>query len=162
MTGIVNKVTGSAKKTKMQSTRSNLGLASSLVVMALCAVGCTSSVESPPKVDIGNVSLVIDFPDDSQQADLDLQIGCAADSTVFEVLQRAEKVGGLKVEHSSNVIQESASIFLNGFNGVANAEGKFWTYYVNDELAKEGCGTYVVKPDDKIRWVYGQPPAELE
>jgi len=162
MTETVDKVTGLAKKTKMLSIRLNLDFASLMMVIALCAVGCTSSVESPPRADIGSVSLVVDFSDDSQQDDLDFQVGCSADATVFEVLQRAEKEGGLKIEHASSVVQGSASIFVNGFNGVVNAEGKFWTYYVNDELAKEGCGTCMIKPDDKIRWVYGQPPTELE
>ena len=150
-------------KTQMQSTFLNFNWASLLIVMALSTlVGCTSAVDAPPKADVGTVSLVIDFPEGSQQTDLDLSVGCSADSTVFEVLQRAEKAGDLKVDHSSNVLQESASIYLKGINGVAEANGKSWTFYVNDELAKESCGTCSVKPDDKIRWVYGQPPAELE
>ena len=137
----------------MQSKRLNLNLASLLIVITLCAVvGCSSTVETPPKADIGNVSLVVDFPDDSQQVDVDLQVGCSADSTVFDVLQRAEKAGDLKVDHSSNLVQESTSVFVKGLNGLAGADGKYWTFYVNDELAKESCGTCVVKPDDKIRW----------
>ena len=117
--------------------------------------GCTSTVEALPKADIGTVTLDIDFPTEGQQADLNLQVACAADSTVFEILQRAEKEGDLKVELVSNVVQELSSIFVKGFNGVTGAGGEYWTYYVNDELAKESCGTCVVKPDDKIRWVYG-------
>ena len=125
-------------------------------------LGALPPLRAPPKADIGTVALEVDFPSDMQQADLNLQVGCAADSTVFDVLQRAKKTDGLKVDHSVNVLQESTSIFIKGINGVAGADGKSWTYYVNDDLAKESCGTCVVKPDDKIRWVYGQPPAELE
>ena len=91
-----------------------------------------------------------------------MQVGCAADSTVFEILQRAQKAGDFEFKHSSNVVQESTSIFIKAINGVGEANDKYWTYYVNDELAKEGCGTYLVKPDDKLRWVYGNPPAELQ
>ena len=77
----------------------NFDFASLLIVMALSvAVGCTSTVEAPRKADIGTVSLVIDFPDDVKQADLDLQIGCSADSTAFEILQRAETADGLEIE----------------------------------------------------------------
>ena len=149
--------------TRMQLTPFKFDLVSFLVVTALCfAVGCNSTVEAPPKPDIGTVSLVIDFPSNSQQADLDLQVGCSADSTVFEILRRAEKTEGLKVEHTINVVQEPSSIFVKGVNGVAGTDGKSWTYYVNGELAKESCGTCSVKPDDNIRWAYGQPPAELE
>ena len=130
---------------------------------ALClTIGCAPTVDTPPKADVGTVSLTIDFPDDSQSADIDLQVGCAADSTVFEILQRAQKAGDFEFRHSSNVVQESTSIFIKAINGVGEANDKYWTYYVNDELAKEGCGTYLVKPDDKLRWVYGNPPAELQ
>ena len=150
-------------KTNMRSVDIIFDSASLLVLLAFCmVVGCNSAVESPPKADIGTVSLVVDFPDDSQQADLELEVGCSGDSTVFDVLQRAEKKSELKVDHSANVVKESASVFIKGFNGVTGADGQFWTYYVNDELAKESCGTCPVKPDDKIRWVYGKPPAELE
>ena len=150
-------------KTKIQSNNFNSSLASLLTVITLCfTIGCTTTFEAPPKVDIGTVSLVVDFPSDSQESDLDISVDCTADSTAFEILQRAEKMGGLKIEHSTNVINESTSIFVKGINGVVGADGKFWTYYVNDELAKESCGTYSVKPDDKIRWVYGDPPAELQ
>ena len=149
-------------KTKKQMAHLNFVLTSCLIAAALITVGCTSTVEAPSKAIIGTVSLNIDFPNDSQQADLDLQVDCSANSTVFEVLQRAEKAGDLKVDHTVNVVQEPASIFVKGINGEIGAEGKFWTYFVNDELGKESCGTCVVKPDDKIRWAYGQPPAELE
>ena len=133
-------------KTQMHSVHFNFG--SLLLAMALCAVfGCNSAVEAPPKPATGTVSLVVDFQQESQ-ADLDLKVGCAADSTVFDVLQRAEKAGDLKFEHSDNLTQESSSIFVKEINGVGQADGKSWTYYVNDELAKESCGTCAIKPDD--------------
>ena len=151
-------------KTQMQSTFFNFTLASLLIVMALSTlVGCSSAVDAPPKADVGTVSLVIDFPEGSQQTDLDLSVGCSADSTVFEVLQRAEKAGDLKCRPQ---LQRVARICFDlpqrNQRQWLKLTAKSWTFYVNDELGKESCGTCSVKPDDKIRWVYGQPPAELE
>ena len=135
----------------------------SLILMGvlISVIGCTTTVEAPPQVDTGTVSLAIDFPADSQQDDIDSEIGCSANSTVFDILQRSQTDGVLKFEHSTNPIQESASVFVQTISGVGGDQGKFWTYYINDKLAQEGCGTCAVKPGDKIRWVYGQPPAEL-
>ena len=127
----------------------------------LVAIGCTAAVEAPPKIDVGTVSLLIDFPSDSQLDDVNIKVNCAAKATVFEILQRAKAEGMLDFESSSNLAQEPASIFVKTISGVGGVRDKFWTYTVNGELAKEGCGTRTVKPNDEIYWVFGEPPAEL-
>ncbi len=152
---------GSAVKSATKSNLKILSVVLFLSGMLVAAVGCTSTVEAPPKIEVGVVSLSIDFPDDVQRTDIDAQVGCSADATVFEVLQRAQTDGVLEFEYSINAIQESASVFVRTIGGVGDGESKFWTVYVNGELAKEGCGTCPVKPGDKIRWVFGEPPADL-
>ena len=129
--------------------------------LIISAIGCAPTVETPPQVDTGKVSLSIDFPADSQQDDINVDVECSASTTVFEVMRRAQTDGALVFEHSSSPIQESL-VFVNTIGGVGGDHGQFWTYYVNDELAKEGCGTYSAKPGDNIRWVYGEPPTELK
>ena len=132
-----------------------------LLSVLILAVGCTATAEAPPQVDTGTVSLSIDFPADSLQNDIEVDVACSANATVFEVMRRAQTDGALVFEHSSSPIQESL-VFVNTIGGVGGDHGQFWTYYVNAELAKEGCGTYSAKPGDNIRWVYGEPPTELK
>ena len=123
-------------------------------------MGCTTAVETPPQIGVVAVSLTVDFPTDAQLDAVDVKVDCAADATVFDVLQQAKADGMLEFEYSS-VVQAPASIFVKTINGVGGVKGKFWTYTVNGALAKEGCGTLTVKPGQKIRWVFGEPPAEL-
>ena len=132
-----------------------------MIGLLILVTGCTATVEDPPQADTGTVSLLIDFPEDSQQEDLNVKVGCADSATVFEIMRRAQTDGMLEFEHSSAPLEESL-VFVQTIGGVGGGDDQFWTYYVNDELAKEGCGTCSAKPDDKIRWVYGQPPAELK
>jgi len=145
----------------MQSYLKHSSMSLLLVAASIWLIGCTATVEAPPQVDTGTVSLSIDFPADSQQDDINVEVGCSANSTVFDMMQRSQTDGALEFEHSANAIQESASVFVRTIGGVGGDDGKYWTYYINDKLAQEGCGTCSVKPGDKIRWVYGQPPAEL-
>jgi len=123
-------------------------------------VGCTATTQAPAKVGMVAVSLAINFPSDAQLDGIDIKVDCASDATVFDVLQRAKLDGMLEFEYSS-VVQDPASIFVKTINGVGGVKGKYWTYTVNGALAKEGCGTLVIEPDQKIRWVFGEPPAEL-
>ena len=145
----------------MQSYSKRFSASLLLLGVLTLAIGCTSTVEAPRQIDTGTVSLAIDFPTDSQQNDIDVKVGCSDNATVFDVMQRSQADGVLEFEHSTNAIQESASVFVKTIGGVGGDDGQFWTYYINDELAKAGCGTCPAKPGDRIRWVYGQPPAEL-
>ena len=53
-------------------------------------MGCTTAVETPPQVGVVAVSLAIDFPTDAHLDAVDVKVDCAADATVFDVLQRAK------------------------------------------------------------------------
>ena len=123
-------------------------------------IGCTATVENPQQVDTGTVSLSIAFPAVSQRDDINVEIGCSTNTTVFEVMRRAQTDGVFEFKHSSSPLEESM-VFVKSIGGVGGDDGQFWTYYVNNELAQEGCGTCSAKPGDSIRWVYGLPPAEL-
>ena len=131
-----------------------------LLSVLILAVGCTATAEAPPQVDTGTVSLSIDFPADSLQDDIEVDVACSANTTVFEIMRRAQTDRVLEFECSSSPLQESL-VFVATIGGVGGDDGQFWTYYINNELAKEGCGTRSTKPGDSIRWVYGEPPEEL-
>jgi len=36
------------------------------------------------------------------------------------------------------------------------ATGRFWTFYVNDELADRSAGIYELQPDDRVLWTFGR------
>jgi len=95
-----------------------------------------------------------------------LAVGCTATAEAppqvdtGTVMRRAQTDRVLEFEYSSSPLQESL-VFVATIGGVGGDDGEFWTYYINNELAKEGCGTRSTKPGDSIRWVYGEPPEEL-
>ena len=72
--------------------------------LIISAIGCATTVETPPQVDTGKVSLSIDFPADSQQDDINVDVECSASTTVFEVMRRAQTDGALVFEHSSSPV----------------------------------------------------------
>lgn len=43
--------------------------------------------------------------------------------------------------------------FVTGIDGRDGGDTHYWAFYVNDEYASEGAGTYKVKDGDRIKWV---------
>ena len=62
-----------------------------LLAGLLVTMGCTTAVETPPQIGVVAVSLTVDFPTDAQLDAVDVKVDCAADATVFDVLQRAKQ-----------------------------------------------------------------------
>lgn len=137
--------------------RGTVGLA--LATLLFFCWGC-SSVEQKESTTVGTVTLEISFADESQSAK-EMEVACSTNSTVFSIMKAAKAEGKLRFEHRQNLIGEPESIFIESIEGVENGEQKYWTYQVNDELAKQGCGTMLISKDDHVRWVHGQPNAEL-
>lgn len=121
--------------------------------------GC-NSVKENSSASVGTATLEIDFPEGSHP-DKEIEVVCRQDSTVFSVMANAQKSGELEFIHRQNFSGSPESIFVESIGGVKSVGGNFWTYYVNDDLAKQGCGTMSVRPGDKLRWVYGQSDDQL-
>jgi hypothetical protein len=145
----------------MPLSRSPNLLLSFILFLLLTPIGCgTATVESdlPAASAVGTVQLVINFPEqDAVRAD----IPCSADSTVFEILKRAEMMGDLKFKHSINALNDPNSIFVRSINGVESQNRNYWIFRVNGTMAKQGCGTLKANPKDEIEWTFGSPPADL-
>jgi len=121
--------------------------------------GCQQTETAPPpKRQIGTVVLTVDFGGAAK--DIRVQIPCSKDSTVLDVLERAERNGDLKLQSSG--AEETA--FVQSINGVGGSQSpeQYWTYLINGELAKMGSGTTEVDPNDEIQWRFGSAPPELE
>jgi hypothetical protein len=139
-----------------------IALALTACLSASCnAVKQTESLDDQTEaIAQGTVTMEIAFADESHP-NKELAVDCFEGSTVFSIMQTAESKGMLKFEHRQNLIAAPESIFIESIEGVSNDDGKYWTYRVNGELAKQGCGTMPVRPDDKLKWVYGQSAKEL-
>lgn len=110
-----------------------------------------------PKRQIGTVDLVVDFGAAAET--IKVQIPCSEDSTVLNILQRAELNGDLKLQSSG----AGETAFVESINGIGGAltPDQHWTYLLNGELAKTGSGVTEVDPNDEIQWRFGSPPPEL-
>jgi hypothetical protein len=118
-------------------------------------------VESQPsdnEVVAGTVDLFVDFT--GERANVKVSVPCSADSTVFQILERASKMGDLEFDSQGS----GGTAFVHAINGVMNqrARGKNWVFRVNDEVAHESCGTFEVSPGDRIEWRFGEDPFEDE
>ena len=138
----------------------NVAICISLSILAVISWGCdrATSPSNPSAVrEIGTVDLMVNFGD--QGAAIEKAIPCSAESTVFTTLKRADQHGDLELDASGS----GETAFVKGINGVmGDAEtGKYWFFYVNEELAKQGCGAVEVDPGDKIEWRYQEQPADF-
>lgn len=135
-------------------------------VLVASLVGCDSTAtidreNSEPVADAvvaGTVQLLVDFSE--QRRDLNVKVPCSADSTVFTILQRAEKMGDLEFDSQGS----GSTAFVHSIDGVMNAggRGKNWVFRVNDQLARESSGSLGVAPGDVIEWKFGEYEPEPE
>ena len=141
-----------------------------LFMLALVA-GCdpATTLDSPASPDsasevvAGTVELRVDFT--GEKKDLKVKVPCSAGSTVFAILQRAKNMGDLDFDSQG----AGGTAFVHSIDGVMNAgrRGNNWVFRVNEQLAKESCGSLVVTPGDLIEWKFGKyepnpEPAELK
>lgn len=137
-----------------------------LALMTCLCMSCSavketeSSSDQTKPIAVGTVTLEITFADESN-TNKEMAVDCFEGSTVFSIMETAESEGKLKFQHRQNLTGAPESIFIESIEGVSNDEGKYWTYRVNGELAKQSCGTMPVSPDEKLKWVYGQSVKEL-
>ena len=142
----------------MKTSPSVLLLLTFVCVLLTLTSGCQQTATAPlPKRQIGTVNLVVDFGAAAEK--ISVQIPCSEDSTVLNVLQRAELSGELKLQSSG----AGETAFVQSINGVgeSNTSDEYWTYLLNGELAKTGSGVTEVDPNDEVQWRFGSAPAEL-
>ncbi len=131
------------------------------LAMVLALSGCnqqksqsgTGVLDSQAPV-AGTVQLEIDFQSDRENVDAD--IPCSADSTVFTILQRAQNLGD--VEFKAIGTDKPESTFVRSIGGVDNlaGAGDNWVFSVNGEMGKKGAALVAVKPGDEVTWVFGK------
>ena len=130
-----------------------------LSTLLVTTSGCgPTTAEAPPKRQIGTVNLTIDFGGTPEN--IGVQIPCSQDSTVLDILRRAELNGDVKLQSSGS----GETAFVQSINGVSqqSSDGKYWTYLLNGELSKTGSGVTEVDPGDEVNWRFGSAPPELE
>ncbi len=135
-----------------------LRLSFSLGLVAILCCGCGQTSSQPRFArHIGTVDLSVDFG--GVAPNIDVQIPCSEDSTVFDVLTQAGLNGDLKLRSSGR----GETAFVGSIDGVGDQSGgdKYWTYLLNGQLAKTGSGVTEVAPGDQVRWQYGPTPKEL-
>ena len=120
----------------------------SLFCFLVCISGYSSSsadVRSPGKF-AANVELVIDYGNSTQQVFPNL-----SGNTVFEILNQTASVV---------FTQHAYGKFITSINGVENnayANGHYWQYWVNDELAPVAADNYILAYGDQVLWKYCAP-----
>ncbi|MDP2704407.1 MAG: DUF4430 domain-containing protein [bacterium] len=48
--------------------------------------------------------------------------------------------------------------FIDAINGIKNANGNYWTLYVNGKYATVGASAYVLSENDSVEWKYTDKP----
>ena len=103
------------------------------------------------------VDLVVNFGDEGEL--IEAAIPCSVGSTVFTTLKQAEQDRVLQLDASGS----GETAFVKSINGLAGdaKTGRYWFLYVDDQLAKQGCGVVEVDPGRKIEWRYQEQPADF-
>lgn len=58
----------------------------------------------------------------------------------------------LKIHAEVETDQYDFGELVTSINGVASDGSKYWTFYVNDQMASEGAGDYETEDSDVIEW----------
>jgi len=129
-------------------------LFSSLIITLAIVTGCDRSFDSGSAIEVDNTAatvsflLTIDFGDGKKSASWPLN--CPPETTVLKAMQRAQQAELLKLTASGS----GEMAFVSAINGIENegGNGKHWIFYINNEIAKRGCGAVVIQPFDEIDW----------
>lgn len=144
--------------------RSSIPLLILSIPLILIGAGCQQTATAPGDSksgrQIGTVNLSVDFG--GRLDDVNVQIPCSADSTVFDILNRAVLSGDLKMKTTGS----GETAFVHSINEIGKdagdgESGKFWTYQINGQFVKTGSGVTEVDPGDVVKWRYGTAPADL-
>ena len=71
--------------------------------------------------------------------------------TVFTLLERASSRNSFSLEYT--YYEEFDAMLIDSINNVENGEdGKYWQYYVNEDIPMIGADKYIVSNGDYIEW----------
>jgi len=73
------------------------------------------------------------------------------DDTVFDLLQRSSQRLDFDIEYT--YYEDFDSILIDSIHGTENgANGKYWQYYINDQIPMVGADAYIVSNGDIVEW----------
>lgn len=70
----------------------------------------------------------------------------------YEGVEGKDALTLLKETHQVETQTSSFGEFVVSINGVTPNDSQFWGFYVNDQLADVGAGSYITKTGDVITW----------
>ncbi len=153
---VANELTGKCEFIMMNKARavSWVFLACVTCMVAGCEKEFQSNAAKPGSSTVtGTVRLEIQF--NAQRNNIDLEVPCDSDSTVYTVLVRAQTQGDLEFESTGRKAGEIMVTSIESVKNLASA-GDNWVYRVNGKLGDKSSGLYPVSPGDQVLWVFGQ------
>jgi hypothetical protein len=115
-----------------------------------CFAGCSgTAVEVAPAksaAPAGTVTVVIATEDGGE---IRKEIAGVASGTTIAQIMRSIEDPEIKMRGSGS------TTFVESIGGIGTAEGKGWTFRVNDEWADRGVGDYTLEPPAEVRWTHG-------
>lgn len=125
-----------------------------LAVFALVLVFATAACGNNEAEDAASEKMIsvvidIDFPDDSDAADVEeAALEVPENSTVLDALNIYADKNNMEV-----VMDESSeSAYVVSIGGIAATKTAGWIYEVNDEAVMEPADVYKLKENDEISW----------
>lgn len=124
-----------------------------LAVFALVLVFATAcgnnEAEDATSETMISVFIDIDFPDDSNVADVEeAALDVPENSTVLDVLNIYADKNNMEVAMD----ESSKSAYVVSIGGIAATKTAGWIYEVNDEAVMEPADAYKIKENDEISW----------
>ena len=83
---------------------------------------------------------------------LQYQIAPVSDSTVFSLLEELSKQKNFEISYK---IYPEIGVFVESIDGLVNGtDGKYWQYWVNNELPMVAADNLPVKEGDVVEWKF--------
>lgn len=97
-----------------------------------------------------------------------LEINFKAGNEVYQVfVPKGSNVYDAMIELSLSSIKHfifksenypSLGYFVKSINDIKNADGYYWTLYINDKYSNLGASGYILKDGDRVEWKYENNP----
>ena len=116
-------------------------------ILASLSVPSTASADRRVPVKIAsNIEMTIDFGNSTQ-----LVFPNLSGDTVFDILNQTTTVVFTQYAYGKFITS------INGVENNADANGHYWQYWVNGELAPIAADNYMLADDDQVLWKYCAP-----
>ncbi|HMO15534.1 MAG TPA: DUF4430 domain-containing protein [Pirellulaceae bacterium] len=139
-------------RAKIQSS-----VAIALVVLILqFSAGCRNRSNSETTTTPTQITVVLSITGSARELDA-TDLSVPTGSTVFQLMQIAAQKKLITLDDFSETLGQ---VFIKSINGQSNSQqqGRYWLFYVNDELSKVGCNSYILENGDQIRWSFAESP----